>query len=1405
MALSPIGDLGIALKADVDDYQKSMATASDLTSGLSGAIRGLSATARNLGVAMTGASAIAGAAMFTLSQRAERVNAAFREVDTLVQGAANSQEKYGQLTSDLNTEMGLQADRLEVIEGLYQSISAGIGQSTEAQREFLTTASKLAVVGRVELGTSVDVLSTVMNTYGLQADQAQDVSESLFQTVQFGKTRMEDLAPVLGRVAALGSNLSVQIDEIGAAMGVLTRTGFGARVAATGLRNIFRAMMRPSETMREQLRGIALEQDLFAESMGESEEQVREIAQRYRDAKDALSTYTSEMQQARDVQEKSSLAIQEARLKIEAIEEGRLDQLPELTTKTVEEAETIQELNKIIDNQQFQVNKARVEEEKYRQEKEKQQETLSGIREEFKNNIDVQGDLEGGIGNLVLQNQDFVDTLVQLRERTKEQNVAFNELFPRTRALQGALALVGDDGEALTNIFEQMEEGTFDAAESWDNLDESAKENFDSFEEFQSVTEDVTSGDLNEWFEQAQGPQQRLRDSISELQEALSSIGRVFTEDLTESISTFTENFNNLVERFSNLEENVRENISEFMVLATTIGLVLGPLLLFGGQIALIAQAMGSMFIPFALLSGTAIGILAGAFSTAASGGEEAQSMFEEMRSFLAGLVDTVNWLRRVFVEETLPGMITAGEGVVDVFSAIFGELSDGSSEGGSLIRQFASLWGDAFALIGKFLSSNADRIANFVGTIADGLINVVVPAIILLGQKFIDDVLPKIISLINDVIPVVQSLGQAFFNDVLPSVINIAQDLVSFFRSNVIPAVEEAWNTFNTDVLPWLQNFITSDVIPSFASLKQGIMDVTSNFIQLAKEIPIEEIISFLQDGATKLLVAITQLIDSFGKFLSENNQLITFLIVAVGAFISLNKAIGPLIAGFLTLQSALLVLGNALANGFVTLVLFAGKVIVLGKSVLTLKSIILGLKSAIALLGGPITIIIALIALLAAAWITDFGGMRDTLQPVVDAIQTFASVIVNRILPAIMNLSGSTMRFIRSLMGLIATVGSVVAGFLKLGGQSVFVEMAFAALSLMVKGIIEVTVGFIQILSGLLDALSAVTLLLQGDFSGAWKAAKDAARNAMKGVVNIMRGALMGIMGLLFSTVGTIGGLVMDIVLAILSPFVWLYNKLIGNSIIPEMIQEIVDEFISLPGRILSGIIEGFNKVISAFLSLGDIIVDKLSDTLDLFEKAKGWAGSVIDGFVKGLKNGVKKVGKAAGNVANGIKSKLGFGSPPPDYGQEMDPEVWGSNTTESFVEGMEENNPSKKIEDLVPKNPQSEFEVTSSSDLSKEDFTEGQKVLGDDGIPKEDSEFIGSESSEVGLDDKTMKGIGGSEMGGDTKIIVDEQAVYFAKGAFQGVSDEELPKKVRDTVDRSMADIVDELDGAGKIKTN
>ena len=705
-----------------------MKTSKESVGLFTGSVRSLSAAMRNMGIVVTAASALAGAGMVTLSRRAERVNAAFREVDSISSQVSNTQEEYGDLVSELNTEFGLQANRLQVITALYQSVSAGIDEGTESQREFLGTAADLAVVGLVDLETSVDVLSTTLNTYNMETDDATRVSEALFRTVQFGKVTLEELAPVMGRIAALGSDMGVEIEELGAAMAQLTRNGFEARIAATGLRAIMRSLMRPSEEMESILRDMAFAQGGLVEEMTKGHDVLDGMAEEYRHLTSRVEELSDAQREARETQEETSLSIQRARLAITAIEEDRVDAIEDSVAAEMAQSNSISELEDKIEDYQFQVNQSRIQEEDARIEKEELEGRTQDLKNAFSEELDVAGDLEGGIGQLFTENQGLVETLTELREVSDEQNVAFDELFPRTRALQGALALVGDGGDNFIDIMEDMKQESFDMEEAWEDLDDQTRENFDSFEDFKEEMEEIRDSDLESWADDMRGPQENLRNATSRLGEAAEDLGQIFNDEVVEALQGISRFFEGVSNRLDSMEESTRQAIGRFGVLAVSIGLVLGPMLFLGGQIALMASAMGSALLPVLLIATFVFSVFAGAISAAITEGEESEGIFSSMEGVLSSLIGFLSDARGAFEDLIAPRLVSFGKTLISLFELISFDLAtlfDSSESSESALESFAGTIGSLIARLDGFISQNKNLISLLVRDLVEALIDV--------------------------------------------------------------------------------------------------------------------------------------------------------------------------------------------------------------------------------------------------------------------------------------------------------------------------------------------------------------------------------------------------------------------------------------------------------------------------------------------------------------------------------------------------------------------------------------------------------------------------------------------------------------------------------------------------------
>ena len=133
----------------------------------------------------------------------------------------------------------------EMAKGMYQVLSASVEPAKAI--EFLGVAAKAAVAGVTDVFTSVDALTTVINAYGMAAEDATAVSDIMFQTVKRGKLTFGELASALGTVVPTAAQLGIRFEEIAAGMATLTRQGINVNTATMQLRQVMMSVLKPSE------------------------------------------------------------------------------------------------------------------------------------------------------------------------------------------------------------------------------------------------------------------------------------------------------------------------------------------------------------------------------------------------------------------------------------------------------------------------------------------------------------------------------------------------------------------------------------------------------------------------------------------------------------------------------------------------------------------------------------------------------------------------------------------------------------------------------------------------------------------------------------------------------------------------------------------------------------------------------------------------------------------------------------------------------------------------------------------------------------------------------------------------------------------------------------------------------
>ena len=207
-------------------------------------------------------------------------------------------------------------------------------------------------------------------------------------------------------------------------------------------------------------------------------------------------------------------------------------------------------------------------------------------------------------------------------------------------------------------------------------------------------------------------------------------------------------------------------------------------------------------------------------------------------------------------------------------------------------------------------------------------------------------------------------------------------------------------------------------------------------------------------------------------------------------------------------------------------------------------------------------------------------FQNLVDALGPVGEFLAEFFGGLWESIKRVVDNFN-----LIEGLGAVLEFIGGVVVGVL--GGT---IAGAFDAAVSVIEGFVQAVTGIVEIVSGVVQAL---VKLFEGDLSGAWEACKLIGQ----GIADVFG-------GLYDMTIGA----VIDFVEGIIDWCVYLWDELVGHSIIPDTIDGIVECFLGLPGKVLGKVGEFVGGIIDKFKDFGSKIVEKVSSGWD---KVKSWWG--------------------------------------------------------------------------------------------------------------------------------------------------------------------------------------------------
>lgn len=254
----------------------------------------------------------------------------------------------------------------------------------------------------------------------------------------------------------------------------------------------------------------------------------------------------------------------------------------------------------------------------------------------------------------------------------------------------------------------------------------------------------------------------------------------------------------------------------------------------------------------------------------------------------------------------------------------------------------------------------------------------------------------------------------------------------------------------------------------------------------------------------------------------------------------------------------------------------------------------------------------------------------------------------------------------FIKSMMSIISVVGLFVKGFMKLmdpeftsffhtiaGAAQEFGKQIGPVILPLLKSMMNLFEGLWETIQPFAIILGVVLLaamkILAATFNGELKPALTELIGVLKGIIEIVTGVmnLIGdvlrgrwskigadlklivkgmwdaISALFKGFFGIILGAIEGFVKGIIHFFEWLADELVGHSIIPDMVNDIVTWFGNLPGMALKLLISGITVMLNWFRTLGGLILTAIGDaTVWLVNKGIDAITGLLNGIVTGFK---------------------------------------------------------------------------------------------------------------------------------------------------------------------------------------
>lgn len=178
-----------------------------------------------------------------------------RNVNSISKLSETQFKQLGKQVVDLSRELPQSAETLAA--GLYDIASSGF-QGAEGM-EVLDAAARAASAGITTTAVAAKGITAVLNAYGLEADEAGAISDTMFKTVDKGVITFEELSSQIGDVVGTAKLAGINFNELSGAVAYMTTKGINGAEAMTSMNRLILSIIDPSAELAKVLKDAGYE------------------------------------------------------------------------------------------------------------------------------------------------------------------------------------------------------------------------------------------------------------------------------------------------------------------------------------------------------------------------------------------------------------------------------------------------------------------------------------------------------------------------------------------------------------------------------------------------------------------------------------------------------------------------------------------------------------------------------------------------------------------------------------------------------------------------------------------------------------------------------------------------------------------------------------------------------------------------------------------------------------------------------------------------------------------------------------------------------------------------------------------------------------------------------------------